>query len=296
MIYIYDNYRIVHDVNKSLLDTILGYTNLVYPYLYAIVGSTLNFVMVTAFLTRPKKSFQTYTIGIGCVAFQINLMAFCLANIKLNSSNQTLINSSIYACKTLTFVVHTSSAFLTERCFAYFLFVIRCYISNDEKRLKQFFSHGIPILALLLVAVYSLDLIFLDLNPLKAINETLFDINVSCSIGNVNALLIRDSLDFCVYFVIPFVTLYYNAYRLRPLLSYYPIMKGLVQIVFVVTFLPNSLVVFLGNMTMVESLWIDIVFTVTLIVNNSFFLLVTTMHAYFKRHTRHMLFIKKVKN
>ena len=113
---------------------------------------------------------------------------------------------------------------------------------------------------------------------------------MSCSIGNVNALLIRDSLDFCVYFVIPFVTLYYNAYRLRPLLSYYPIMKGLVQIVFVVTFLPNSLVVFLGNMTMVESLWIDIVFTVTLIVNNSFFLLVTTMHAYFKRHTRHMLF------
>ena len=307
-------YELEHSLDANLchlLRNILDYVNFFYPYAYAIIGSTFNFIMVIALLTRQKKSFQLYTVGIGSFVFQINLLAFALANIKLNSSvsSRTLIHYSVYACKLLSFIIHITST-ASQWGFAICLFVIRCYISKDKQSLKRVIQIGVPIFILLLTFVYSLDLIFLDLNPLTNVNNNETAI-LYCSIEDKRVLLIRDGLDFLVFFVMPYATLYYNAYRLRPMLNYYPTMKGLLPLIFIIMFLPNVLVTLVHNIQMyvdklkATSLWFDVLFTLTLILNNSFFLIVTVMHAYFNKHTRYILYkifcfpcfiVKKINN
>jgi len=314
-------YELEHSLDVDLsqiMSAILKYVNLFYPYAYFIISSTFNLLMVVTILTPQKKSVHVWPMMKSLqirrsIVFQISILAFTLANIRLNSSvsSRTLIHYSVYACKLLSFIIHITST-ASQWGFAICLFVIRCYISKDKQSLKRVIQIGVPIFILLLTFVYSLDLIFLDLNPLTNVNNNETAI-LYCSIEDKRVLLIRDGLDFLVFFVMPFTNLYFHAYRLRPMLRYYPTMKCLFQIIFIFFFLPNMLVTTVHNVNIYfekdekekASLWLDMLFTLTLILSNSSFLIIVLLNAYFNTHTRHILYkffcfpcfvIKKINN
>jgi len=268
-----------------------------YPYFGGIIGSFLNFLLIIGFLKRKNKSYQKYTLPICCAFLQLNLMAFVASNIKINSNennmntSRLLINYSSYTCKLLSFIIHVTSSQVTW-IFSMSLYVVKCYLNRNKKRLEKMFLFYL-VLAMSLCLIYSLDLFFLDLNTLSVLNQTQ-EIRV-CSMKDTRLLLLRDLLDFLFYFLIPFVLLFYNAFQLRPFqkLKLYPKLKFVFQSFFLLIFAPNICVVLtndflmvLKNMNIEKNLALEWIFTLTIILNYSFILGATLMHAYFNTNTR----------
>jgi hypothetical protein len=275
--------------------------NNTYPYIYGTIGTALNLILIIAYLERKNKIYQKYTIPISCFFFQLNLLAFVLANIKTNSNQTTLLHFSTQTCKAFSFLIHVTSS-LNTWLFSLCLYIVKCYINKRMEILKKIYSVYFGFV-LILSIVYSLDLIYMDLNTFK-LNKTTFAHReqqqeyIVCSIKDIRLLLLRDCVDFIFYFLIPFTYISYNAIELRPLQKRYfhPRVKFFFSIFFTLIFLPNILLTLVNDFqmllfeTQVTHVWLEYAFTFGLIINYSFIICGCLMHAFFNANTRVLLF------
>jgi hypothetical protein len=277
----------------------LSIVNNTYPYIYGIIGTSLNLILLTAYLKRKNKIYQKYTVPTGCFIIQFNLLAFVLSNIKFNSNQTTLLNFSTQTCKAFSFLIHVSSG-LNTWLFSLCLYIVKCYINKKMKILKKIYFVYFGFV-LILSMVYSLDLIYMDLNSFK-INKTTIGHQEQqefkiCSIKDIRLLLLRDCVDFLFYFLVPFIFISYNALELKPLQRHYfhPRVKFVFSSFFALIFLPNILLTLVNDFQMYlfetqeRHVWLEYAFTFGLIINYSFIIGGCLMHAFFNANTRVLL-------
>jgi len=271
--------------------------NNTYPYIYGIIGTVLNLILLTAYLKRKNKIYQKYTIPIGCFIIQVNQIAFVLAYIKFNSNQTTLLHFSTQSCKIFSFLIHVTSS-LNTWLFSLCLYIVKCYINKQMEILKKIYLVYFGFVIILSI-VYSLDLIYMDLNTFK-LNKTHHQHQQQeyrvCSIKDLRLLLLRDCVDFLFYFVIPFIIISYNALELRPLQKHFhPRVKFVFSIFFAFIFLPNILLTIVNDFQMYffetqeTHVWLEYAFTFGLIMNYSFIIGGCLMHAFFNANTRVLL-------
>jgi hypothetical protein len=278
--------------------------NSVYPYIYGIIGSLLNLILIITFCKRKNKTYQKYTLPCISVMFQLNLIAFVIANIKSSSSHIALINSSSYSCKTLSFIIYVTSS-LINWIFSMGPYVVKCYIKRNVKNLERMFKVYF-IFTLISASVYSINIIYLNLNTF-VVNQTINGYNSSCdrkevkicSFKDMRLLLLRDFLDFLYSLLLPFLILTYNAIKLRPMqkLKVYPRIKCVFQSVFMLIFAPNILFALLNDVQLyfyesnVTHMWLEYAFTFGLLMHYSFIIGASIIQIYFYTKTK-ILFYK----
>jgi hypothetical protein len=278
--------------------------NSVYPYIYGIIGSFLNLILITTFIRRKNKTYQKYTLPCISVMLQLNLIAFVIANIKPSSSHIALINSSSYSCKTLSFIIYVTSSLIIW-IFSMGPYVVKCYIKIRVKNLERMFLLYF-IFTLISACVYSINMMFLNLNTF-IVNQTINGLNSSldrkevkiCSFKDVRLLLLRDSLDFLYSLLLPFLILTYNAIKLRPMqkLNVYPRIKCVFKSFFMLIFAPNILIALFNDVQLyfyesnVTHVWLEYAFTYGLLMHYSFIVGGSIIQIYFYTKTK-ILFYK----
>ena len=279
--------------------------NSVYPYIYGIIGSFLNLILINSFCKRKNKTYQKYTLPCVSVMFQLNLIAFVIANIKPSLSHIALINSSSYSCKTLSFIIYVTSS-LINWIFSMGPYVVKCYIKRRVKNLERMFLLYF-IFTLISACVYSINMIYLNLNTFIILNQTINGLNSSldrkeikiCSFKDVRILVLRDFLDFSYSILLPFIILTYNAIKLRPMqkLNVYPRIKCVFQSFFMLIFAPNILIALLNAVQLYlyeensAKVWLEYAFTVGLLMHYSFIVGGSIIQIYFYTKTK-ILFYK----
>ena len=266
--------------------------NIVYPFFYGVIGTLLNLILIIGLIKRKNKTYQKYTLPIGSAILQLNLIVFVISNTRFNSSSRLLINYSTLTCKTFTFILHVTSS-CTTWVFSMCLFVVKCYLNKNLKCLERIhFVYFLLILKLCLI--YSVDLFYVDLNTIESNGNQTQEIKI-CSIKDMRFLYIRDVVDFLFYFLLPFLILTYNIVQMRPFqkLKLYPRMRGLFHSVFLFFFAPNVCVILVkdflivtNNETINTNIVLEWLFTVAIMINNSFIIGAILLHAYFNVNTR----------
>ena len=266
-------------------------TSTYFPYIYCVISILLCFFKIIAYSTRNNKFILKYIFPIGTLAYQIDFLTFSFSNL---SFTKHLIQNSKFNCKIITFINHVSSTWLAF-IFASSPNLVRLYLNQSFNKLDnaKLVLCCLPLIISIVycIELFYLDIINIDIESMLAVNITNSTAFKICGIKNTNILIIRDLLDFVVYFMVPFCCLIFILYELKQLkMEMYPRMRIILPVLFVILYCPIISVTLLRDfqlLTGTKSFYlVELVFNFTIVVNRSFIFVSYILDLYFNEHSR----------
>ena len=259
--------------------------NLNLPYFSAVFGTLSNAFLLIAYIKRENKAFYKYFIPYTTLSNQLCITLFALNNIAVSAKQTSFVNHSVFTCKLMSYLFHLISTYNAWSLVSFNLIIILWVKRSITALEKTRLAHAGLFVTLALV--YSIDLVYMDVSDAD---------EVMC-ILKTEFLLLRDILDFLLFFVLPFVFILVNLSQLDSSQETFRKMKTSVPLAFALFQLPVILCVLVRDLEIVfkfqlwsNPFWMDLLFAFSQWIFYSNSVIVAIFDIYFVKHSRYVFY------
>ena len=268
----------------------LNYTNSIIINVLIFVGTLTNLFLTIVYITKKRKFIDKYYMPLYLLANQVTLFTFFLSNAHISSNEITFLEYSRYSCKFTTFTFHIASATINW-IHAIYPLLLKYHITNSVVAMNRV-QIALYILPLALGAVYSVDLVYLELTFNEYANTTNEFRQILCQTQNSNSSLVKDFVDTIFYFIIPYMMLLFNACSFKSADKTMTKIKFTVPTIFLLVWSPVCFVVILRDFQIISNTpfkngdSLNVWFSAALIINQCLPAIASCIHSFVNHHNR----------
>ena len=283
--------------NDNLTLKFIINTNLIFPYMIGIIGTVSNALLLISYKAKKNKFIEKFYMPLYLIVNQAAIVLFATGNTPLNDKQQTLADYSAYSCKFITLSFHTFST-LINWIHALVPVLLKLHLRSSIESLKRTEKFIYSLLAVFGV-IYSIDFVYLELVPITdipATNSTQTTQTNRCGIKNVQLAILRDIIDLAVYCVLPLLLILYIMIRCELTKAFTKKIK-LGIMIFVILWVPVCVLPLYRDYQILmnqisadyyatHGYWVEICFTIALVLNRCIPIISSCLNAYFNKNTR----------